>query len=64
VLENIRDFLTIQRQLRYLRRDIDLRIEPHPIREEDFNSLNPFAIEIARTGIEIDLISTLGDPSI
>jgi hypothetical protein len=64
VLENIRDFLTIQRQLRYLRRDIVLRIEPHPIREEDFNSLNPFAIETARTGIEIDLISTLGDPSI
>jgi hypothetical protein len=36
-----------------LRRKIDLRIEPHPIKEQDFNSLNPFAYEIEKTGIEI-----------
>ncbi len=38
-----------------LRRKIDLRIEPHPIKEQDFNSMNPFAYEIAKTGIEIDV---------
>lgn len=36
-----------------LRRSIDLRIEPHPIKEQDFNSSNPFAFEIKNTGIEI-----------
>jgi hypothetical protein len=36
-----------------LRREIDLRIEPHPILEEDFNIQNPLAYEIKRTGIEI-----------
>ena len=36
-----------------LSRKIDLRIEPHPIKELDFNSLNPFAYEIKNTGIEV-----------
>ncbi len=38
-----------------LRRKIDLRIEPHPINEKDFNAMNPFAFEIQHTGIEIVL---------
>jgi hypothetical protein len=42
-------------QLMRLRRNIDLRIEPHPIGEADFNSTNPFAWEVKNTGIEIDL---------
>jgi predicted nucleotidyltransferase len=33
--------------------DIDLRIEPHPFRPEDFNEDNPEAAEIMRTGIRI-----------
>jgi uncharacterized protein len=53
VLENMPDFFSTQRQLMKLRRKIDLRIEPHPIKERDFNSLNPFAYEIEKTGIEI-----------
>ena len=53
VLENMPDFFYAQRQLMKLRRKIDLRIEPHPIKEQDFNSLNPFAYEIEKTGIEI-----------
>lgn len=53
VLTNMTDFFTIQNQLRKLRRQIDLRIEPHPIRAEDFNSSNPFAYEIAKTGVAI-----------
>ncbi len=53
VVENMPDFFSAQKQLMKLRRKIDLRIEPHPIKEQDFNSLNPFAYEIERTGIEI-----------
>ena len=55
VLENMPDFFSAQKQLMRLRRKIDLRIEPHPIKEQDFNSLNPFAYEIEKTGIEIPL---------
>lgn len=40
-------------QLMHLRWDIDLRIEPHPFRPEDFNEDNPEAAEIMRTGIRI-----------
>jgi len=53
VLETMPDFFYAQKQLMKLRRKIDLRIEPHPIKEQDFNSLNPFAYEIEKTGIEI-----------
>jgi len=53
VLENMHDFFATQKQLMKLRREIDLRIEPHPIKEQDFNSMNPFAYEIEKTGIEI-----------
>jgi uncharacterized protein len=53
VLGNKDDFFETQMQLMRLRRKIDLRIEPHPISEKDFNDLNPFAFEIRRTGIEI-----------
>jgi predicted nucleotidyltransferase len=55
VLENMPDFFYAQKLLMKLRRKIDLRIEPHPIKEQDFNSLNPFAYEIERTGIVISL---------
>lgn len=47
------DFFSTQMQLMRLRRTIDLRIEPHPIRDKDFNIQNPFAWEIQQTGIEI-----------
>lgn len=55
IVEEMPDFFSTQRQLMKLRRQIDLRIEPHPIRVQDFNSLNPFASEIKKTGIEISL---------
>jgi hypothetical protein len=47
------DFFSTQQQLMRLRRKVDLRIEPHPINEKDFNTMNPFAFEIQQTGIEI-----------
>lgn len=53
VLSSMPDFFSTQRQLMKLRRRVDLRIEPHPIDEKDFNSMNPFAFEIQQTGIEI-----------
>jgi len=55
VLENMPDFFYTQKMLMKLRRKIDMRIEPHPIKEQDFNSLNPFAFEIERTGIAIPI---------
>jgi predicted nucleotidyltransferase len=53
VIKNMPDFFSTQRILMRLRRKIDLRIEPHPIKEQDFNALNPFAYEIENSGIEI-----------
>ena len=53
VIGKMDDFFEVQMQLMRLRRSIDLRIEPHPIWEGDFNSENPFAYEIEKTGIEL-----------
>lgn len=43
----------LQVQLMLLASKIDTRIEPHPISIEDFNSGNPFVVEIKKTGIEV-----------
>ena len=53
VLGKMDDFFEVQIQLMRLRRTINLRIEPHPFLESDFNLQNPFAFEISQTGIEI-----------
>ncbi len=55
ILGTMKDFFETQMQLLRIRRKIDLRIEPHPIRESDFSSLNPFANEIMQSGIELKL---------
>lgn len=55
ILDNMSDRFTSQQQLMKLRRNIDLRIEPHPIPQDEFNFLNPFAFEIQQNGIEIPL---------
>ena len=55
VLENMTNFYDTQMQLMRVRRKIDLRIEPHPISDEDFVGENPFAYEILTTGIELPL---------
>lgn len=34
-------------------RKIDLRIEPHPIKEKEFNNSNPLACEILKYGIPL-----------
>jgi predicted nucleotidyltransferase len=53
VFESMDDFFKTQQEMRKLRRKIDLRIEPHPLKSEDFNSRDPFAEEIQETGILI-----------
>ena len=40
-------------KLRKLRRKIDCRIEPHPIKSDNFDITNPFIREILNTGIRI-----------
>jgi len=53
VFDSMDDFFKTQHEMRKLRRKIDLRIEPHPLKSEDFNIQNPFAKEIKETGILI-----------
>lgn len=55
IFKNLDDSLRfeIQVQLMLLAAEIDSRIEPHPISLEDFNSGNPFVVEIKKSGIEI-----------
>jgi len=51
---NDEEKFNLQVQLMLLASNFDIRIEPHPISLSDFNSENPFAEEIKRTGIEIE----------
>ncbi len=55
VFKNLEDSkrFDIQVQLMMLAAKIDSRIEPHPISLDDFESGNPFVIEIRRTGVKL-----------
>ena len=53
VLKDMDNSFLTQIDLMKLARRIDTRIEPHPFVLESFNSLNPFANEILKTGIEV-----------
>lgn len=53
VLKNVPDIIDAQIELMKLRRDIDLRIEPHPFREEDFEIDDPIVYEIINNGVKI-----------
>lgn len=55
VIGKMDDFFAVQMLLMRLRRDIDLRIEPHLIWEDDFNIQNPLAYEIEKTGLELKI---------
>ncbi len=54
IIGNMTDFFSTQMQLMRIRREVDLRIEPHPIGESDFTVLNPFANEIQKLGVELN----------
>jgi uncharacterized protein len=53
ILEDIKDTQVELIKLMKLRRNVDERIEPHPIDFKNFNDKNPFIKEIIKTGIEI-----------
>lgn len=53
VINNLLNSFTMQIELMKLSRKFDTRIEPHPFDEADFNSSNPFANEILKTGIQV-----------
>lgn len=54
VIDNVPDVIDAQIELMKLRRDIDLRIEPHPFRVEDFNIDDPIVNEIMNNGVKIN----------
>ena len=47
------DMINDRHFLMKLRRQVDIRIEPHPFLSSDFTDTNPIALEILRTGIKI-----------
>ena len=53
ILDSSDDIIDTQIEMMKLRRNVDLRIEPHPFRRQDFNDSNPVANEIMKYGIEI-----------
>ena len=53
IINNVEDIIDTQIDLMKLRRNINLRIEPHPFMTSDFNKSNPVANEILKYGIII-----------
>lgn len=53
VFKEFPDSFDMQVRLMKLRRKFDVRIEPHPFRDSDFNPTNPFAKEVLNTGLQI-----------
>ncbi len=50
ILKDYENLMNIQLELMRLRREIDSRIEPHPIKESDFNENTPLVNEIKKYG--------------
>lgn len=55
IFQDYPDFFDMQMNLMRIRRNIDLRIEPHPFKLEDYNHNNPFAHEVLQHGIELNI---------
>jgi predicted nucleotidyltransferase len=55
VLAHSDDIIDTQIEFMKLRRKIDLRIEPHPFNDEDFNLNNPVVDEILKDGINLQI---------
>ena len=53
VIKSKKDTYDLNLELMKLRRDIDLRIEPHAFLKKDFNENNPLAHEILKYGIRL-----------
>lgn len=55
VLPKYSNAFDVRVALMKLSRRIDLRIEPHPIKENEFNDSNPLASEILKYGIPLNI---------
>jgi predicted nucleotidyltransferase len=53
VLKEMENSFFTQVQFMKMRRNFDLRIEPHPFSETDFTPTNPFVNEILNTGVMV-----------
>ena len=53
ILESNANTLDLMLELMMLTQNVDLRIEPHPIKENDFEEGNPFVEEIKTTGLKV-----------
>ena len=53
VLDSNSDTIDLMVELMMLTENIDLRIEPHPIKTNDFEEGNPFVDEIKNTGLKV-----------
>jgi len=53
IFESLSDVFDTQVELLKLRRQFDIRIEPHPFIESNFNLSHPLAKEILNNGVEI-----------
>lgn len=53
VLDSNKNSVDLMVELMIMTQNIDLRIEPHPIKIEDFQEGNPFIDEIKNTGLKI-----------
>ena len=55
ILKKVSNLFDAQIDLLQLRKDEDLQIEPHPFRDTDFNTDDPFANEILQTGLKLEV---------
>jgi len=55
ILKDYDNLMNIQLELMQIRRKIDSRIEPHPIKESDFNEGSPLINEIKKYGEIINI---------
>ena len=53
IIQNMKNSYNVLLEMMKYRREFDTRIEPHIFNETDFNSDNPMANEILKTGIKI-----------
>ena len=53
ILDSEVDTIDLMVELMMLTQNIDLRIEPHPIKNDDFEEGNPFVDEIKNTGLKV-----------
>jgi predicted nucleotidyltransferase len=53
VLKNVPNLFDAQVDLMRMRKEGDLQIEPHPFRDTDFNTDDPFVYEILQAGLQL-----------